>query len=197
MKRYLAHVRQEEDFLWKEHDLIEHLNQVALKAKQFADEFQSGDWAYVAGLWHDLGKFSLEFQNYIKFKSGYDPEASNEEDNGRVNHSSAGALHAINKFGGKGRVLAYLIAGHHAGLPDWNPSALGGALSVRLNESALLARALEEEIPSDLLEMSQPQIKFKSELVALWIRMLFSCLVDADFLDTEEFMNSARHSMRE
>ncbi|NIR63793.1 MAG: CRISPR-associated endonuclease Cas3'', partial [Aliifodinibius sp.] len=78
------------------------------------------DWASLAGLWHDLGKYSADFQNYIRSASGFEADAHIENVPGRVNHSSAGALHAVQKFGDLGRILAYCIAGHHAGLADWH-----------------------------------------------------------------------------
>jgi len=68
----------------------------------------------MAGLWHDLDKYSTEFQQYIKTVSGYDAEAHIEGKAGRVDHSTAGAIHAIRQFEKHGRILAYLIAGHHA-----------------------------------------------------------------------------------
>src|SRR5712671_6633986 len=132
--RYLAHVRQDgETFI--PHDLEEHLRGVAQRAEAYAHDFGGGDWAQVAGLWHDLGKYSVEFQRRIKSVSGYDPDAHLEGQVGRVDHSTAGAQHAVKQFGVHGRILAYLIAGHHAGLPDWHTSETGGAaLKARLDD---------------------------------------------------------------
>lgn len=200
MEKYLAHVKEDDLCQWREHDLVEHLIGVAEQAKQFANEFQSGDWAYAAGLWHDLGKFQNAFQNYIKCASGYDPEAHIEEGKGRVDHSAAGAIYAIRKFNKCGRILAYLIAGHHTGLPDWfvNSELRGSALIERLDKEELLNRSLQESIPKEITELSMPKIEFKhsEKTISLWIRMLFSCLVDADFLDTEKFMDKNRHNIR-
>lgn len=196
MTKFLAHVVQDKSLQWREHDLYEHLIEVSLLAEQFAQEFNSGEWAHLAGLWHDLGKFSSSFQNYIKYASGYDSEAHMEEGKGRVDHSTAGALLAIKKFCKKGKILAYLIAGHHAGLPDWLPDKQSGALSIRLQNKELLEHALKECASSTFLEFPLPQFKFKTNAIALWIRMLFSCLVDADFLDTEKFMKVERAVLR-
>lgn len=127
----LAHVRQDDGGEWHEHLLDEHLHGVAAIASDFATDFDSSDWASLAGLWHDLGKYREKFQRYIKAVSGYgkryDTEAhiKDEEAPGPVDHSTAGAIHAIEKMGSQGRILAYLIAGHHAGLPDWNNAESG------------------------------------------------------------------------
>ncbi|MBL0311768.1 MAG: CRISPR-associated helicase Cas3' [Holophagaceae bacterium] len=191
-RKPLAHVRQLTDGTWQEHPLAGHLLGTAKRAAAFAEPFKNADWAYQSGLWHDLGKFNPAWQTYLKGKSGYDPEAHLEGVSGKLDHSSAGALHATGHLGPAGRVLAYLIAGHHAGLPDWGHEiGIGGSLSVRLNAVENLAKASEGEISRDLLDppvlTSRPCVD--EQHFHLWIRMLFSCLVDADFLDTEAFMN--------
>ena len=198
----LAHVRQDERGDWHEHPLDEHLRGVAVMAADFAAVFESADWANIAGIWHDLGKYSSEFQHYIKTVSGYDAEAHIEGKAGRVDHSTAGAIHAMRQFGAQGRILAYLIAGHHAGLPDWNAAEAGGkALSIRLSEEQnhLLDRIPTQTIPQAILTQAKPTSGIpgkKSENLALWLRMLFSCLVDADFLDTEKFMDGDKSASR-
>ena len=162
-------------------------------AGDFAGVFSAADWATLAGIWHDLGKYSAEFQRYIAQVSGYDPEAHIEGGPGRVDHSTAGALHAIAEFGLHGRILAYLIAGHHAGLPDWDSAETGGkALSIRLDQSHLLTRVLSQSVPETILQQTKPSLSIPGgrDGFALWVRMLFSCLVDADFLDTEAFMDN-------
>ena len=121
----LAHVKRNVGGEWEVHDLEDHLLGVARLAHNFADTFSGGEWAALAGIWHDLGKYSAEFQRYIAQVSGYDPEAHIEGGPGRVDHSTAGALHAIAELGLHGRNLVYLIAGHHAGLPDWHSADTG------------------------------------------------------------------------
>ncbi|WP_292966262.1 CRISPR-associated endonuclease Cas3'' [Nitrosomonas sp.] len=195
---YLAHVRQLPDGRWIEHFLEEHLLAVAALAAEFASVFNSQDWAHLSGLWHDLGKFREKFQQYIKSVSGYDAEAHIEGAPGRVDHSTAGAIHAIEKLGLQGRILAYLIAGHHAGLPDWNGEA--ASLFQRLENGkarGYLQEILLAKLGISLLEQPCPT-SFPSQdgSFALWIRMLFSCLVDADFLDTEAFMDESRKDLR-
>ena len=196
--RYLAHVRCDGE-TFALHDLDEHLRGVGKLAEEYAQVFGSGDWAQVAGVWHDLGKYSAEFQRRIKSVSGYDAEAHLEGQLGRVDHSTAGAQYARDQFGLHGRILAYLIAGHHAGLPDWHTSeTAGGALKVRLDDSSHLKRTLSQAIPHEILSQPKPTSALlgKAEGFALWVRMLFSCLVDADFLDTEAFMDAGKAGQR-
>lgn len=164
--------------------LEDHLKQTAEIARDFASVFGSGDWAYLAGMWHDLGKYAPDFQKMLV-------EAYAAPQKRRVNHSTAGAIHAIEKLGRAGRIFAYLIAGHHAGMPDWTADKAGNtALSIRLKDTALFD-AIRHAVPSDIEDHSMPQEKPKKGTdPALWIRMLFSCLVDADFLNTERVMAS-------
>ena len=106
---------------------------------------------------------------------------------------------ACDRFGLPGRALAYLIAGHHAGLDDWY-----GGLRERLADPASRAEldeTLAESIPPDLLDTSgfTPDLRAvpgKIEGFALWVRMLFSAMVDADFLDTERYMSPGKFEAR-
>lgn len=181
--RAVAHVAED----GRIHGLEEHLRGTAALAAKFAAKFGAGEWAWVAGVWHDLGKYSDQFQRYIR--SVNDAEAKPNKNGG--DHSTAGALHALDEFGMLGRVLAYPIAGHHAGLPDWNEGG-PASLAQRLQQTELLAKSLLAPIPEDIIKQPTPKEppKTGTELsLALWLRMIYSCLVDADFLDTEEFFD--------
>ena len=85
-------------------------------------------------------------------------------------------------------MLAYLIAGHHAGLPDWETAEAGGsALSIRLakgKKEKFLEEALSNAVPQEIQQQNKPTTKpiGNSSGLHLWLRMLFSCLVDADFM---------------
>ncbi len=198
--QYLAHVRRNDDGSFAIHHLDEHLRAVRDLAGEFASSFGHADWGRLAGLWHDLGKYSPAFQSYIARESGFDPEAHIEGGKGRVNHSSAGALHAVKQLGGKGRLLAYLIAGHHAGLPDWHSDEHAlASLSQRLEDEQHLRAISNVAIPTDVLDPALiPATKplGGSDGLALWLRMLFSCLVDGDFLDTEKFIDGEKGRSR-
>ncbi len=179
------------------HPLEAHLLSTAKRAAAFAAEFGGSDHAFLAGLWHDLGKYSPEFQAKLRCDADAHCEqvtpcaAAGSSGRARVDHSTAGALHAVERLGGPGRLLAYLIAGHHAGLPDWESVEAGAAsLCHRLKRVDLLARARAGQPPARILATAQPAGKPPSGAhPALWLRMLYSCLVDADFLDTESFFD--------
>ena len=96
-----------------------------------------------------------------------------------------------------GKILAYCIAGHHAGLADYNNSGDKSSLSFRIcnnggyDKKYIDANVKEfaKAIRSQLKELPLKPLFKKTEELHLWIRMLYSCLVDADFLDTETHIN--------
>lgn len=136
--RYLAHVKQNTaGAWWIEHSLEEHLREVGKLASGMAKGFNAEDWAKVAGLWHDLGKYRPAFQGYIKKASGYDPEAHIEQGQGRVDHSTAGAIYAMEINKGAGQLLAYLVAGY-AALIQTNILQSSQIKIRRINEKAIL-----------------------------------------------------------
>ncbi|PZN83931.1 MAG: CRISPR-associated helicase/endonuclease Cas3 [Candidatus Methylumidiphilus alinenensis] len=193
----IAHVRLDEQGEWHIHPLVDHLQDVAAMAGGFAQSFGAEDWAFLVGLWHDLGKYRPAFQGYIRKKSGYDTEAHIEGGKGRVDHSTTGASHACEQLGPQGRILAYLIAGHHAGLPDWNGPH--SSLFQRLDQAQAkdwLREVLSHNPPGAILYATRPKSRPPGGALHCWIRLLFSCLVDADFLDTEAFMEPAKTKQR-
>lgn len=197
---YIAHVAQNADGSWRDpHDLGDHLRGVAVLAAEHARSFGAQDWARLAGQWHDLGKYRPRFQCYIRQASGFEANAHIKGEAGKAPHSTAGAILACDRFKEAGRVLAYLIAGHHAGLYDWF-----GGLDARLDSQDSrdeLNEALAEQPPAEILEEGafSPDLRAipgGKDGFALWIRMLFSCLVDADFLDTEAYMDADKSARR-
>lgn len=176
--------------------LEEHLMNVADMAKRFADDFGAGMWGYLAGLWHDLGKYSNEFQERLQSLS--DSDAHIETKIGRPDHSTAGAQHAYKLLNDKGKIISYTIAGHHAGLPDGKTS-----------DASCLVRRLKKDIPdfsaapdSLLSQCTKLELPFEVDRqrfcfqCTFFIRMLFSCITDADFLDTEYFMEIEKATQR-
>jgi CRISPR-associated endonuclease/helicase Cas3 len=159
-------------------------------------------WTQLGNLcagWHDLGKFSDEFQTYLH-KVGSD--SHDGEMRGKVDHTSAGAQFAMNALPAPLNVMAaYVIAGHHAGLLNGIDSQRASLLS-RLNKDDL--PRWRENVPPELLQapsLAVPKISAATKNEAAFqlgfaTRMLFSCLVDADFLATESFMSPERAAER-
>lgn len=200
---YIAHAAQNPDGSWRDpHDLADHLKCVAALAASHARPFGAHNWAHLAGLWHDLGKYRPRFQHYIRKVSGFETDAHIKGETGKAPHSTAGAMLACDRFNEAGRVLAYLIAGHHAGLYDWNSEF--SSLEYRLQQEdsrGELNQALAENPPAEILDHGTftPDLRAipgGSSGFALWVRMLFSCLVDADFLDTEAYMDAGKSAQR-
>ena len=180
--------------------LEDHLENVACKTAEFAAVFSSSQWGRLLGSLHDFGKARVSCQGYLARANGLDDDSY---DNGEHGHSGAGACLAEERFGPMGKILAYPIAGHHAGLPDWsggqNPN---GALAQRLIEERIVLDedSLKRYETNLMLPSKLPPSPWKmdrnSSDVSFWIRMLYSCLVDADFLDTEAFVDRERSEER-
>jgi CRISPR-associated endonuclease/helicase Cas3 len=193
------------------HLLVNHLRSVAELAGQFSQNIERSrtntNWAYLAGLWHDLGKYRAGFQRYLAQSDDPNAHIENRVGAREKTHSAAGALWAMQTLGqahgarGKlaARVLAYLIAGHHAGLDDWH-QGLEGRLGKSESQTEF-QETLAANVPQDILSAGDfvpdlTQVPGGSDGFALWVRMLFSCLVDADFLDTEAHFDQGKSARR-
>jgi CRISPR-associated endonuclease/helicase Cas3 len=188
MKQYFAHSlegRPEDE--WQ--TLEAHLCNTAELAGKFAHAFGAAEWGWLAGLWHDLGKCSEAFQKRLRGGP-------------RVDHSTAGAKFAALRpnvaEAQLGKLLAYIIAGHHGGLPNGAADGQSG-LKDRLNsnppEYQACVPTLDEPLPTSLpFTFNEQRAGFQ---IAFFIRMIYSCLVDADFLDTEQFVDSEKARWRE
>lgn len=187
---YFAHSHESlEPARW--HLLSQHLENTGERAAAFLDAVDVADLGRAAGLLHDLGKYSDEFQQRLAGKAA------------RVDHSTAGAQTALKRYPGPlGKVIAYCVAGHHAGLANGVNGEKIGALADRLAASPppLDARwknevALPELLPPRIKPRDASNAGFSA---AFLVRMVFSALVDADYLDTEAWFaevdgHSSRH----
>ena len=156
--------------------LIDHLKGTAELAGKFADSFGKYEWGYCCGMLHDIGKYSSEFQNKII-----------NDTNDKIDHATAG-MQLCDKKGGYYTILKYVIAGHHTGLMDYYK------LEERQKKTICNYQAYCREIDVPKLK-SDPFSKDKTKnphfSMSIFMRMLYSCLVDADFLDTENFMKKS------
>ncbi len=165
--------------------LAEHLRNVADLARDFAAVFDAAPWGHAGGWGHDAGKAKMRF---IRRLEGNPAKEDHVTFGGRLVHKHAGRL---------GLLLSYAIVGHHSGLPD------GGMqerqLHFRLEQGATTEDA--ERLP-EWPALGELQLPFLLEQnttmfsLAFFTRMIFSCLVDADFLDTECFCSPEKAAWR-
>jgi CRISPR-associated endonuclease/helicase Cas3 len=218
--RPIAHLRmkdQEPQYLW------EHLMKVSILTKNFSEKVGLADIGEILGLYHDLGKASQEFQNYLGSAIGFiNPDSDDYVDvkakKGKVDHSSAGAqviYRNLNQKGSEGQlaaqVISLCIASHHSGLIDClSPNGIDNfkkrmdkleenthsdeALSnLETSEVQQLNDILSKNVGKQLLD-KLATLKESNDLketltfkYGLLIRFLFSCVIDADRLDTADF----------
>lgn len=177
------------------HMLVPHLERTAEAAAENAAKFGAGELGRLAGLWHDLGKFNMEFQGYLRrcHEATLDGGAAPRKG---VPHAIYGAALARETVS----LLAPVLYGHHAGLPQ-RAKAQDALESEELREpyERILSSAREEvgELGFDGnvgdLISNPPGDHLQMEL---FVRMVFSALVDADFLDTEHHFDPEVSSLR-
>jgi CRISPR-associated endonuclease/helicase Cas3 len=165
--------------------LRDHLLQVGERAALYAAAFGGQELAQVAGQLHDLGKYTEKFQRRLR---GEVP---------KVDHATWGAYVAQQRYKGLGTLIAYGIAGHHAGLANGSLGDGRSALSERLSDEGRaklpplreLDWQREIQLPKKIggPRGFKPAPKREMFQIALLARMIFSCLVDADFVDTDNF----------
>lgn len=174
---YLAHSANAYN---QTHSAKEHLNEVGRLAEEFSGKAAWGEEAHLAGLLHDLGKYADSFQARLR------GEAKG------LDHWSPGAWVALSEFQAVAAALA--IQGHHIGLQQGGNSALrmmkqANPKNSRLSDedfSRLKARLAADGLLAEKPANPVVNVGFQSQIATMLdVRMLFSCLTDADFLDTE------------
>lgn len=166
--------------------LLDHLNGTSKLCRENANEFWA-DIAEFVGQIHDIGKYTAGFQKRI-----------NGAENIRVEHAICGAKE-VAKAPPKSYVpmIEYCVAGHHSGLPDGGTkvdgeedSTLHGRMKRKTGDYSAYENEVKLEYPKDNLRelfdvSNQREI---IERYSFFTRYLFSCLTDADFIDTERFV---------
>lgn len=211
--RYFAHTKN--DGPWE--SLETHLKEVGDKAGEFGAKFGFATLARQIGLWHDIGKYSPAFQSYLRTvgEKACQEVSENAADvkrgaDRKVDHSTPGAKFALSCLDGANPMVRQLvfgiIAGHHTGLLDHSDEGGRSGFKERIakNTSESLAG-----IPCSFHENCIDFAEFRKYdwrnlnrpaacgfQLAFLTRMLFSCLVDADFLCTERFMNESQSHAR-
>ncbi|MDR1569988.1 MAG: CRISPR-associated helicase Cas3' [Oscillospiraceae bacterium] len=197
-KIYYAHTRTDShtgallpESSWQ--PLDEHLREVARLSEEFSSAFHAGAMGAAAGLLHDIGKATTAFEARLRGSKA------------PADHKTQGARAAIERYSnikseiGWARLLAYIICGHHGGLPD--ADAIDGAASLEemLKRESESVRMRLPDTPGSLRPARTTSTRnraFISFYFQMLARMLFSALVDADYLDTERVMSPDTSSAR-
>lgn len=182
--RIISHVRQSD---MKVQSNNEHQNGVGKLAESFAAEFGLGECARIMGLLHDKGKEQKEWQKYIQGVTGYNEDYSHVTSG--PNHAYVGAIIAQKLYPCIAPLIAQPIAGHHRGLYDYCTYIEETKYDIPVDVM------IDEAIPYQVPKLTNVERKDLRDLHHI-IRMLFSCLVDADSLDTEAFMNPEQAKLR-
>jgi len=171
--------------------LSQHLKDVARKAAGFAAVFGAAKEAEMAALLHDLGKYGDLFQKRLEGKAR------------GIDHWSPGAWVALMNYKEKGIAAALAVQGHHIGLQradrdalgELNPDKLQANHPLGLKPSEAKYENLLQCCKADGLDLPLAESLPKSIYEGLGtkhpaasmldIRMLYSALVDADYLETE------------
>jgi len=187
--------------------LSTHLEAVAHDTAEMAAAFGAYSWGEIIGRCHDLGKRSSEFQAYLhRAGTAAAADASSEEEGSagrRVDHSTFGARYLNESLPAPaGQLLAFVIAGHHTGLADWETTLEAGQRStLRYKLEAAnytIPFVSKPELTLPALKMPlRPEQNLQAFQCAFFTRMLFSCLIDADRTCTERFCDAAAASLRE
>ena len=174
MNPALAHISEDGS---RTQTVYEHLSGTAKLAGTFAAAFDAQAEAEFAGWRHDIGKYSTAFQKRLAGGP-------------KTDHATAGAQEAM-KCRPPHPQAAFAIAGHHTGLPDG-----GNQRNADPEDGTLFGRLKKRVEPYDgwqeipVVPSAPPAWANRDQLdFAFFTRMLYSCLVDADFIDTETFMN--------
>ncbi len=204
LTNYAHSLANRDETEWEPLDI--HLTSVAEMAEHFTSIFTAAGWGIALGQCHDLGKASAEFQ--AKLRAANQRVAQDAGVEGfsiaqRVDHSTFGARYVNNHTGPiLGELLAYCVAGHHAGLPNGritDDATSKSTLEARLDPASVtLPHVVDPGLALPALELHfRPTAVDMDFALAFYTRMLFSCLIDADRNCTERFCNPEQAAQRQ
>lgn len=165
----------------------EHLKNVGQISAKFSKEFGAEQIGYVCGMLHDIGKCSIEFQDRLL------------REGPKVDHATAGSREIEKLLGKVFKILmGYIICGHHSGLMDYGSEERGlkSRFSKEIPKYQYEGNNLNIDISKIKNEIPKNKIGNGGFTLGFFIRMVYSSLVDADFLDTEEFMRIDKDNLR-
>ena len=164
------------------HKLTEHLNGVSTLSQAFSDKFGSGFIGKCLGKGHDIGKAKKAFFSYLLHENGLFNHPDYQYYTGNSPHSAEGAALIKEQVPGVlGALMSLIVAGHHSGLSNTENISLPESISQEVIDFGL--SCIGDLKPPKLIT-DKKRYGFQ---VSFFGRMLFSCLVDADYLDTERF----------
>jgi CRISPR-associated endonuclease/helicase Cas3 len=170
------------------HSLVAHLQAVAAMAARFAEPLQAPELVRYVGLWHDLGKFHPAFQQYL-----HDVDQPGPNPRRGPDHKAAGVRLALEHDLGP---IALLLQGHHGGLKYGADLRRWYAQNEKETERALArARKVLDLWPPERPPLPS-HVQDDPRSAEFFLRMLFSALVDADFLDTEAHFTPQQSTWR-
>ncbi|MDY6825229.1 MAG: CRISPR-associated helicase Cas3' [Thermodesulfobacteriota bacterium] len=194
--KYYAHSKEgEPPECWQL--LREHLVQVSNMAEDFASFFNASTWGRILGENHDIGKGTNEWQAWLRHVNNVEDTAFSKFYIGHVKHAMHGARWLYDYLSQAGKLLSYCIAGHHGGLSNWSDQE-GVGLKSKLAQPqekidiSLRTPKIEKNLPFSISDGAK-RFGFQLQFFA---RMIFSCLVDADYLDTEAFLDKEKNEWR-
>lgn len=182
LQSYQKAIAHSPNIYGQHHYLDQHLKAVASLTSYFLTKLSIEglkDDGYYAGLWHDLGKYAPEWQEALQQAIEYEKKTGKRPKRLGVNHAFQGAKLALNYS----PLVAMCIAGHHSGLSD--KSNFRGKIQNDSSNIEEVKSQAEKDFLDDILTNDKSQISFKDKLqIELFIRLIFSALIDADRLDT-------------
>ncbi|MCK8823997.1 CRISPR-associated helicase Cas3' [Fuchsiella alkaliacetigena] len=181
----MAYIAHSENNQGEFHLLKDHLHKTAKMVEKFTSKWNAGDLGYALGLIHDIGKYSDDFQDYLL-----------NDDKKSAEHKYLGTMIVFNHF----QLLSFIVAGHHGGLHNFvDLKNISKDYKNILDKKKEVIKRFENEIDKlQNIDFNLPKKQFEDDKLKyeFFLRMMYSALVDADFLDTESHFDPNKANLR-